>query len=408
MKHIILFILPFVLWGCTKKDNFPDPAPHAKAESLITKAGMLEIGSENFNTDYGTITVPEIRSKPSSALIHIPFLRIHSSSEFPAEPIFGLAGGPGASNMSWDWNKVQGFLTDRDFVLVGYRGVDGSIRLDCPEVSKAFKNNKDILSEPAMKSIGNAWSISAERLKMKGIDLNGYTILQTVDDNESVRKGLGYRQINLLSESYGTRVAYLYTLKYPESINRSALICVNPPGRFVWDARTIDSQLKQYSALWAKDSSLTGRNPDLYACIHNVLNAMPKKWFMFPINPEKVRIVTHALLFNRTTAVKVIDAYMDAERGDPGGLALMSLAYDFVVPSMSIWGDLASKAVSADFNTNGNYCVDTDASGLPNHCMGFPCLYSVTDDCCYRRFHLAGTKDLQTKKAGFLKASYIR
>lgn len=370
MRRTIEFILLLTLLaaglGCSDSNkSYPVPPAGAKADSFISEAKTFGIGSEKYEADFGTITVPENRGKPTSRLINIPFLRIHSHSKNPAEPIFGFAGGPGASNMSWDWGKARGFLSEHDFVLVGYRGVDGSTVLDCPEVTKAFKGDGDLLGEESMKAIGHAWSASAERLRAQGVDIDGYSMLQTIEDNESVRRVLGYQRMNLLSESYGTRVAYLYGLKHPEHIFRSAMISVNPPGHFVWEPQVIDAQLKHYAALWSKDSIVSLKSPDLYAAMRTVLNAMPRKWLCFSIDPGKVRVVTFVLLFHRNTAAMVFDAYIAAERGDPSGLALMSLAYDYVIPSLMTWGDLASKAVSADFNSARNYSTDRDPSDMP-------------------------------------------
>lgn len=298
-------------------------------------------------------------------LISIPFLRIRSIAKTPAEPIFGLAGRPGATNMSWSRQKAQTLLREHDFVLVGYRGVDGSTVLDCPEVAEAIKGDGDLFGEESMMSIGRAWDAAAQRLTARGIDLDGYTILETINDNESVRRALGYERINLLSESYGTRVAYLYGLRYPQRIHRSARIAVNPPGHFVWDSRMIDRQLRQYARLWSGDSAMSLRSPDLYASMRTVLNTMPRRWLIFPIDPGKVRVTTFALLSHRNTAVKVFDAYVAAERGDPSGLALMSLAYNYVVPSMGTWGDFASKATSADYDTARDYRRDMEQPGMP-------------------------------------------
>jgi len=338
----------------------------ARAYDVVSEKKEFKIGPEKYDADFGTIIVPENRNKPTSRLIKIPFLRIHSRSGNPAEPIFGLTGGPGMSNMSWDWEKARTFLSGRDFVLVGYRGVDGSTVLDCPEVSKAFKGKgSDLLSEESIKTIGRAWSESARRLKALGVDLDGYSMLQVIEDNESVRKALGYKRIDLLSESYGTRVAYLYGLKYPECIFRSAMIGVNPPGRFVWEPQAVDAQLKYYATLWSKDSVMSLKCANLYSTMRTVLNAVPRRWLFFSIDPGKVRVVTFALLFQRKTAAMVFDAYAAAGRGDPSGLALMSMASDFVLPSMMTWGDLASKAVSADFDSARNYLADMNPSDMP-------------------------------------------
>lgn len=374
MKTLIQFYLLAILvcsFGCAKtKISFPEPPENALADSFISETKPFVIGSETYMADFGTITVQENRTNHSSRLISIPFLRIHSKSENPSEPVFGLAGGPGMSNMSRSWKFVSTFLADHDFVLVGYRGVDGSSVLDCPEVADAFKGSGDLLSGESMKTIGKAWNASAGRLVAQGVDLEGYTMLECIEDFETVRGALGYKRINLLSESYGTRVAYHYGLKYPEHIFRSAMIGVNPPGRFVWESQVINEQLKYYSNLWSKDSIMTEKSADLYATVHAVLKNMPRSWFLMPIDPGKVRVVTFFLLFHRQTAAMAFDAYIAAEKGDASGLALMSMAYNFVVPSLMTWGDLAAKAVSADFDSSRKYSSNMEPS--PGAPLGSP------------------------------------
>jgi hypothetical protein len=80
--------------------------------------------------------VPENSADPGSRLIALPVTRIRARSDQRAEPIFYLEGGPGITNM--DFTQASRYAQDRDVVLVGYRGVDGSVRLDCPEVTSAL------------------------------------------------------------------------------------------------------------------------------------------------------------------------------------------------------------------------------------------------------------------------------
>jgi pimeloyl-ACP methyl ester carboxylesterase len=127
--------------------------------------------------------------------------------------------------------------------------VDGSSVLDLPEVTEAFEARSDPLSEQSVKAIGRAFAAGADRLRAEGVDLDGYTMLDCIEDNESVRRALGYGRINLLSASYGTRIAYLYALRHPDRVFRSAMISVNPPGHFVWEPATTDAQLKHYATL---------------------------------------------------------------------------------------------------------------------------------------------------------------
>ena len=48
----------------------------------------------------------------------------------------------------------------------------------------------------------------------------------------------------------------IYAWRYPKSIHRSVMIGVNPPGHFLWDAKTTDEQIRRYAALCAKDDVL--------------------------------------------------------------------------------------------------------------------------------------------------------
>ena len=353
IKGVLIFLsITLITYGCGSNNviQYPEPSNNAVSGSFISEEGEYIFGEKKYHADYGIITVPENRHNPASNFIHLPVIRIHAYVEDHQEPVFGLSGGPGQSNMIF--HPVDSLLYNHDFVIVGYRGVDGSTVLNCPEVTQAFENGEeDLLSEQSLKIIGEAWVKSANRHKSLGIDLNGYTIPETIEDFEAVRKSLNYERINLISESYGTRIAYLYGVMHPKAIHRSVMIAVNPPGRFIYDPQRTDEQIKYYSELWAKDSVLAKRCPDLASTMQKVLNNMPQKWLFFSINPGKVKVVTNALLFHRNTSAMVFDSYVAAAEGDNSGLALMSLAYDYVFPDMCVWGDMATKAVSADFDS---------------------------------------------------------
>jgi pimeloyl-ACP methyl ester carboxylesterase len=162
-----------------------------------------------------------------------------------------LQGGPGVTNM--EFREASWFAERRDVVLVGYRGFDGSSVLDCPEVESALKRSSDFLGEKSFRERADAFRACADRLSADGVDLAGYSLPQRVDDLEAARKALGYGRIDLLSESLGTRIAMIYSWRYPKSIHRSVMLGVNPSGHFVWDEKTTDEQIGRYAALCAKD-----------------------------------------------------------------------------------------------------------------------------------------------------------
>jgi pimeloyl-ACP methyl ester carboxylesterase len=189
----------------------PVPAG-AKAGDLTLHACTYATERGAMPADCGTLVVPENRSDPDPRLIALPVTRIRARSDHPAEPVFYLEGGPGITNINF--KQASRFAEDRDVVLVGYRGVDGSVRLNCPEVTSALKHSTDALSEESFRGYGDALRACADRLTDQGVDLAGYGLAQQVDDLEAARVALGYDRIHLLSQSAGTRTAMISTQVY--------------------------------------------------------------------------------------------------------------------------------------------------------------------------------------------------
>jgi len=170
-----------------------------------------------------------------------------------------------------------------------------------------------------------------------------------------VRKSLGYNKINLLSVSYGTRVALLYGYRYPNAINRSVMVGVNPPGHFVWWPKATEQIINEYdSILQSKGESLNGLT--INESIESSFSNIPKRWTFFKLDAEKIKATSFVLMYRKQSAVMVFDAYKRAvKKGDYSGLYLMQLAYDYLVPGMFTWGDLFNKGASADFDRNINF-----------------------------------------------------
>ena len=100
-----------------------------------------------------------------------PVIVIRAHSALPVVPIFRLQGGPGITNMVFP--DASRFTAHHDVVLVGYRGVDGSVRLDCPEVSSAMEHSADLISEQTDRAVAAAYRSCADRLRSNGVDLAG-------------------------------------------------------------------------------------------------------------------------------------------------------------------------------------------------------------------------------------------
>ena len=226
------------------------------------KAGQLTLhpchyGTEqgSYAADCGTLVVPENRAKPGSRLIGVPVIRIKARSAHPGAPVFRLEGGPGGTNMKFA--KASRLADNHDVVLVGYRGIDSSVRLDCPEVSSALKRSDRLPRPEVVPRLHAGASATAPRGSRRTASISPATRCpQQVDDLEAARRALGYGRIDLVSESAGTRLAMIYAWRYPRSIHRSVMIGVNPPGHFLWDPKATDEQIGRYSRLCARGRGL--------------------------------------------------------------------------------------------------------------------------------------------------------
>ncbi len=342
--------------GSTDTSNF-EPC------QWLTKSGIEVTAS------CGDVTVPLDADTPDRGSLILPVVKLLAQNEARYDPIFLLKGGPGASNIGQ--SPLDWMFRDQDLVMMGYRGADGGIQLQCPDINEAqLGDGSDLLSEQSKRKFSEGVKRCVAQLQDQGIQLNLYTIMQVMDDIENIRRILGYKKINLLSESYGTRVALLYGWKYPNSINRSVMIGVNPPGHFVWEPRLIDKQFHYMAQLCRQDDYCSNRTHDLAATMKRVSHDMPSSWLGWPIDSGMVKFIGINMLHNRGSAAMLYDSFFAADKGDASGLALISLLYRLQIRfgDPQPIGDLFSKGF-IDYEETRDYSLEMNP---PDSIMGSP------------------------------------
>jgi pimeloyl-ACP methyl ester carboxylesterase len=349
---VIVFLAAVLLAACGGSEE-AEPitvAAGAQAGDLAALEPCTYVtGEEEYVAECSTLAVPENRSEPNSRLIALPIMRIPATGRNPTEPIFWLNGGPGQSNMRFSHPQdLDALIEEHDFVLAGYRGVDGQVVLDCPEISEALRDPPgDLLSDVSLENYGVAAALCSGRLQDEGVDLAGYTMTETIDDMEAVREALGYTSINLLGTSYGTRLAMMYEWMYPDNLHRVVMTGVNPPGSFIWEAEVIDAQIGDYARLCAEDVECSGRTDDLARTMAQVSREMPDRWLFLPIDEDKVKLITFVMF---TESIQppgdpigvygpaAVDMWQAAAEGDASGMALASLSSNMFLPNFYTWG----------------------------------------------------------------------
>ncbi len=158
----------------------------AKTGGLDLQPGTFETEDGPYAADIGTLVVPENRNDPDSRLMALPVVRVRARTDHPAEPLFRLEGGPGVSNMKFE--QASRYAGDRDVVLVGYRGADGSSVLDAPEVVEALRHSADVLGEDSLRAYSDGFRAAAERWKAW---LVAAPIVHLIDGQRTVPLGYG-------------------------------------------------------------------------------------------------------------------------------------------------------------------------------------------------------------------------
>ena len=350
-RIVALVVIGVLLLGLTYLRVSSSPATVSVPQGA--HAGQLTMHACTYATeqgampaDCGTLVVPENRASSKSRLIALPVTRILARSSHPLAPIFHLNGGPGITNMTFP--QANRLAAQHDVVMVGYRGVDGSSVLNCPEVTAALENTRDYLAKASLSAYSQAFASCAKRLERSGVDLAGYTMEEQAGDIEAARVALGYKRIDLLSDSAGTRLAMIYSWMYPTNVDRSVMVGVNPPGNFIYSGAEIDQGIERYSALCAKQPSCRARTGNLAASMKHTAAHMPSSWYSLPIRPGNVLVGTFLGLTDATPVLSplagpiTLDSWISAAQGDPSGLWFLSLMSGLVLPQSFVWGEFAS------------------------------------------------------------------
>src|SRR6266550_3700874 len=272
----LFFVFPQVMAQSTTPRKPPQSAPSVDTNANDRKAGEIIIEPASLTTpsgetiifELGTLYVPENRSDPKARIIGVGFARFRPRHPTGVPPTFHLDGGPGASFLEGlrPGNNKHARL-DIDL----YRGIGDVVFID----QRGFSERGDVLKfkyrtirrpldQPtsiARESAGYAVMSRAavDAFSRKGFDLRGYDVKECADDVNDLRKALGYDQIILVGQSFGSQWSFAVMRRHPEIVARALLMGVEPldfgydmPSHVLaavqrmWQEAEKDPQLKPY------------------------------------------------------------------------------------------------------------------------------------------------------------------
>jgi pimeloyl-ACP methyl ester carboxylesterase len=245
------------------------PGPVSRdADGLSIKRHFFVLnGLRRVPGQWGELSVPENRNDPGSRQIDVIFGRLPGTGRTVGEPIFFIAGGPGASGIGSFAGNAEWLLPLRQFgdvVLVEQRGTGFSRpRLDCAERWN-FPLTAPLKRSQLIESARQRFAACRRAWQAEGVDLAGYNTVAYAQDIVAVADALGYRRFAVIAFSYGSQIALELLRSHSARLSRAVLLGVMGPSDSLRNPLDHDAVLARAAALLSKDAAATVY-PDLVA-----------------------------------------------------------------------------------------------------------------------------------------------
>ncbi|MCI0416484.1 alpha/beta hydrolase [bacterium] len=232
--------------------------------------------------EMGKLRVPENRSRPGSRMIELAVVRLKSDSPNSGPPIVYLPGGPGGSAINEMWlpwmeSLFQVLRKNNDIILMDQRGIGRSTPNFLWNSSVSLPPDV-FLSQEKMEANYRQLSLqAAEWFKKEGFDFAGYNSVESADDLNDLRIGLGVKKISLLGFSYGTHLGLATIRRHSPHLDSVVLIGTEGPNHSVKLPSTYDIQLQKLSQLASQDPDIRAKVPDMLALLKKVLTRLEKE-----------------------------------------------------------------------------------------------------------------------------------
>jgi len=347
MKKIIIKSLLIVLSGIVMISCSGGPV---KLEFAVIDS-VYNISGVKYSADYCKMQILENPQDKGSKVIDIPVIRIRTNSKNAGAPVFLLNDGPGISN----FNQVMPtwLAKNHDVVIIGYRGVDGSVNLNIPELNQIALNS-NFLSESNLTLAGKTLAKNFKKLEDSlDIDLNQYNLLNMAHDLESARQAFQYEKISIYSVGLGARIAQIFSGISPDAIFRIMMERPKGYGSLSLKPEDIESILDFYdfAAKPLNGGKTYSKN------IIDGLAALPAEYNGHIFDKDKILFTAYTYMNSLQGPAAVHEAFLSAQRGEYESLKYLDDNYSVMYPEFNL-GDYIIKCATSEYDSKKNYIND--------------------------------------------------
>lgn len=298
------------------------------AAPFAARAGSAEepfvfktAGGQTVDAMRGAFQVPENRAVPGSRTLTLRYVRFPATTTKPGAPIVYLSGGPGGSGIETaKRERFPLFMAMRQFgdvIALDQRGTGASD--DTPVCEpKAAPSDSQPMTDAAYAATYRAAALECAAFwKAKGVDLRGYTTVESARDLDALRQHLGAEKISLWGISYGTHLALAALKQMDDRLDRVVMASAEGLDQTVKLPAATDAYFDRLQAAVDNDPRAKAVYPDIKAMIARVHRRLQDKPVLLHLKgPDGAD--ADVLLQRRT--LQMIEA---GPIGDPQGAILM-------------------------------------------------------------------------------------
>jgi len=226
---------------------------YAQEATDFQKRDTVVISSEEIkiSAELGKLTVPENRHRPESRMINVDFVVLKSLAAKPGTPLIYLeGGGSGCTWQAYDPDRLSDwipYLKQSDVILVDQRGTTDPDLLWI--LDGAYPENFLVSDQVAANHWRNMAGRALASFAEKGIDVTGYTVVETARDIDALRKALAIDTYSILGFSFGTHLGLTLIKLYPHQVKRAVLAGTDGLGNAFNFPSDLDAQVLKIAKL---------------------------------------------------------------------------------------------------------------------------------------------------------------
>ncbi|MEM8970300.1 MAG: alpha/beta hydrolase [Bacteroidota bacterium] len=283
MKHVLLSLILGLTthFMCAQSQ---DDRLTTESRTYTSESGIV------IDAIVGSLKVPENRANPDSEDISIHFIQLKSTNPTPQAPLVYLEGGPGAS-CTWQaedpyyLERWLPFLEISDAILLDQRGTGEGTQRVLYIHQEGIPANilaDEPVREEYFKELSKRGLVDFEQ---RGVDLHGYTTIESAQDIDDLRQALSYDQFSLLGFSYGTHLGLTYMKYFSSHAKNAVLVGVEGFNHALKLPSSMDTQLQKIALMAQADPKVSQLVPDLMGLYRRVIRSLKE-------NPAELEITS--------------------------------------------------------------------------------------------------------------------